>query len=152
MPSELLLAAEANRSASDTSRSFAERNQSLWNAIEFYVAKADLPNLISKPRLRELKRAVKAVAGSEEEYERAATLLGGFNNPPLLTKLIHCAKEDGAPLSTEERSQLKRLRDSRNDVAHGRQASSTLAEELDHASSLVARLIMFRWHRKLRTL
>jgi hypothetical protein len=147
MPLELRLSAAANRSASDGSRNFAERNQALWNAIEFYVAKSDLPRLISKSRLRELKRAVKAVAVSDAEYKRAAGLLGGFNNPPLLEKLAHCAKEDGAPLSDEEFTVLKGLRDSRNDVAHGRQATSTSAEELDHAASIVARLIMFRWHR-----
>jgi hypothetical protein len=144
-PRHVLLAAAALRSAADHNRTLSERNQILWNAVEFYVSTAKVPRLVNTEDRKALKHAVRNSGASSTSVERAVQLIGKVNDPPLMTKLLHCADRDEVPFSDEERALLKSLRLNRNHLAHGRN-SETLESELDQAVSVVARFVMFHWH------
>jgi hypothetical protein len=66
----------------------------------------------------------------------------GINEPPLLAKLAEAVRQDGVPLAEGELELLGRLRKARNDAVHGRTPDVPLREDIDHALSIVARLLV----------
>jgi hypothetical protein len=61
-----------------------------------------------------------------------------------MAKLREAATRDGAPVAESEYKLLGRLRKARNDAVHGRSPELPLREDVDHAVSIVARLLVYR--------
>jgi hypothetical protein len=120
-----------------------ERIQAIWEAIEFYVA-GTRPEVIFDPE--EVKRVRRAVPKDVDPKlrARALDLLAKINDPPLMAKLREAATRDGAPVVEGEFELLGRLRKARNDAVHGRAPDIPLREDIDHAVSIVARLLVYR--------
>ena len=76
---------------------------------------------------------------------RALDLLTKINDPPLMAKLREAATRDGAPVAESEYGLLSRLRKARNDAVHGRSPELPPREDVDHAVSIVARLLCTAW-------
>ena len=120
-----------------------ERIQAIWEAIEFYVARTR-PKILFEPE--EVKRVRRTVPKDVDPTLRARTLglLAKINDPPLMAKLREAATRDGAPVAESEYKLLGRLRKARNDAVHGRSPELPLREDIDHAVSIVARLLVYR--------
>lgn len=120
-----------------------ERIQAIWEAIEFYVA-GIRPEVLFDPE--EVKRVRRAVPKDIDLKLRARVLglLAKINDPPLMAKLRESATRDGAPVAESEYKLLGRLRKARNDAVHGRTPDLPLREDVDHAVSIVARLLVYR--------
>jgi hypothetical protein len=120
-----------------------ERIQAIWEAIEFYVARTR-PEVLFDPK--EVKRVRRSLPKDVDPKlrERALQLLEKINDPPLMAKLREAATRDGASVAESEYELLGRLRKARNDAVHGRTPELLLREDIDHAVSIVARLLVYR--------
>ncbi len=136
----------ALRRASDPEESAAQRNQALWNALEFYAASTEVPRILDASELAEVKRAAATVGLAQNKLQRVNDVLAGVNNPPLMTRILASAERDGLPLNADDRSLLKRLRKGRNDTSHGRLLSGPEADDLRLGVSLTARLLLHAWY------
>lgn len=120
-----------------------ERIQAIWESIEFYVA-GTRPEVLFAPE--EVKRVRRSVPKDVDPKlrARALDLLAKINDPPLMAKLREAAIRDGAPIAESEYELLGRLRKARNDAVHGRTPKLPARENVDHAVSIVARLLVYR--------
>lgn len=129
------------------SRDQLERVQAIWEAIEFYVAGVQAPKLFDKAEAKKVRRAIPEDV-DPALGQRALDLLGKINDPPLMAKLKEAIRRDGVPLAAGELDLLSDLRTARNHAVHGRTPDLPLAEEVDHAVSVVARMLLYRLYRR----
>lgn len=142
--SERLLLLAARRAL--VGDSAIERTQALWEAFEIYCGGASVPGLFSKADLDHVRRAFPAGL-SAAQRERLNAVIGMVNEPSLMKRLRAALRGDGVPLTSEEDKVLRRLRDVRNDVAHGREADPPSSDDLDWGCSLLSRALVFRMDR-----
>lgn len=121
--------------------------QALFEAIEFYVHGVSLPHLFSKAELRKIKSSV-AERLTVEQEDRFGHLLGGLNNAPLLERLRRAIDEDAVPIVPSEIDLLWRIRLLRNNVVHGRSSELPQSEDVEYATSIVARILIYRMARR----
>jgi hypothetical protein len=125
------------------------RINALWDAIEFYVANTKLPGLFSPTDMKAI-RAVLPAGLSQIQLERLEVRLAELNAPPLLARLAAALEEDEVPISRGEISLLQHLRHLRNAAVHGRTADVPRADELERATSIISRMLAFRFARRIR--
>lgn len=123
-----------------------ERVQALWEALEFYVSGVAPERRFEKAQVKRIRRAVPADIDPELR-KRALQLLEKINDPPLMAKLRETVRRDGVPLAEGELSLLRDLRDARNDAVHGRTPDLPAREDVDHAVSVVSRMLLYRLSR-----
>ena len=118
----------------------------IWEAIEFYANGITVPGLFTdEERKRAAADAVASFSGLQRK--RIQDALSGLNHPALGTKLKVALTEDGVPLSRGEMELLWKLRDLRNAIVHGQGITIPETEDLDYATSMVARMLVYRVHR-----
>lgn len=120
-----------------------DRIQAIWEAIEFYVAGTRPAVLFDPGEVKKIRKSIPKDIDPELR-KRALDLLGKINDPPLMAKLREAVRRDGAPVDEGEFEVLGRLRKARNDAVHGRTPEIPLREDVDHAVSIVARLLVYR--------
>jgi hypothetical protein len=118
------------------------RVQDLWEAIEFYCSGASVDLLFARKKIKEIRKSLPELEPAQRE--RAEELIGQLNSPPLMIRFKQAILTDGVPLSEGEIDLLVRLRRARNDVVHGRESRLPAPEDVEYATSLVARLLMYR--------
>jgi hypothetical protein len=127
--------------AADETLGILERVNALWESLEFYAAKTELPPFFAKAERRALrKRATEGL--NERQIERLDALIGQLNSAPLMARVWAQAEIDGVWVSASDRDAIADLRRVRNDVVHGRQISTPLRSQLEYGVSIVARLLM----------
>jgi hypothetical protein len=129
-------------------RATAERDslgqvQALWEAIEFYVSGARVPPLFSSEQLSALRSAI-PVGLNDEQRQRVLNKIGELNDPPLMVRLRGVLEAEGTPVTDAEIALLRRLRDLRNDAVHGRSTALPDQEDVQYATSVVSRMLVFR--------
>lgn len=117
------------------------RVQALFQAVEFYVAGIEVPPIFGRAEARRIRRSIPKDVDPQLR-DRALDLLGKLNDPSLMLKLQTAVRRDGVPLADHEMDLLSRVRTARNDTVHGRAADAPTREDIDHAVSLVARLLL----------
>ena len=125
------------------------RVTALWDAIEFYVADTELPRLFTKSELKAIRNGLPEGL-SAVQLQRLEGRLAELNAPPLLVRLAAALAEDEVPISDGEMSLLQRLRGLRNATVHGRGAELPRPDELERATSIVSRMLVFRIDRRVR--
>ena len=125
-----------------------ERVQALWEAIEFYVSGARVPTLFTSEQLSALRRAI-PVDLNDEQRQRVLNKIAELNAPPLMVRLRSVLAVEGTPVTYEEIALLRRLRDLRNDAVHGRSTALPNQEDVQYATSLVSRMLVFRMYNSL---
>jgi hypothetical protein len=123
-----------------------ERVQALWEALEFYVSGVAPEKRFEKAEVKRIRRAMPADIDPELR-KRALHLLEKINDPPLMARLRETVRRDGVPLADGELSLLRELRDARNDAVHGRTPDLPAREDVDHAVSVVSRMLLYRLSR-----
>jgi hypothetical protein len=134
------------RRAADRNESAVQRGQALWDAVEFLCAGTRVEKQFSKMEKRAIRDAVKDVQLTSDQQRRLDDALQYLNAPSLAMRMRARASADGVPLSKPEIDLLHRTRASRNDAVHGRAGATPTDPELRWAVSIVARMIMYRWH------
>jgi hypothetical protein len=119
------------------------RVHALFEAIEFYTSGVAAPKLFSKKERKVLISSVPS-SFSDEQRERVKRLVGNLNNPTLLVQLMKTLDDEGVPIASGEVDLLWRLRELRNDVVHGRKSELPAAEDVEYATSIVARMLVYR--------
>jgi hypothetical protein len=136
------LARAGNESLESMSRVTA-----LWDALEFYAAGVEVDRVFSKSEMRALrKRSVEGL--NEEQVRRLDQGFQQLNASSLLQRIWIKAASDAVPISASDRDIIVRMREVRNDAIHGRNLRPPPREELAHAVSVVARLLVFAAHSK----
>lgn len=118
--------------------------QAIWQAIESYSAKTKVRRLFSDDQLKAIRdRLPKDLDPIKSDaLDRA---IAGLNDPPLRTRMTQRLKHDGVPVSDSELALLKRLRDIRNDVVHGRTPhKGPSRKEINQGIGIVARMLVYR--------
>ncbi len=119
------------------------RVQALWEAAEFLVAGVRTPKRFPKADLQRVKGALPTDLSTELRAQ-AEKAIGNLNQVPLLDRLRYLVERDGLPCSDAELDLLGKLRDVRNDAAHGRSAEVPSPEALDHATAVMCRMVAFK--------
>jgi hypothetical protein len=120
----------------------------LWEAIEFHTAGISPPALFSDSHLKTLRKSVPKDLPPRLRG-RAIDAINRLNEPPLLARLREAVEQDGVPSADEEWALLQRMRRARNASVHGANVVTIRADELHRAITFVARLLIFRAHRRL---
>jgi hypothetical protein len=134
------LALAACRRAS-TERDPLARVQALWEAIECLAAGVKVPHRWAKSDLK----AIKCQLPDElppELRRRVETAIDDLNQSPLMARFRELIERDGLPISEAEIKLLAAIRRIRNDAVHGRPATPPPPADLDHATAIVARLVV----------
>lgn len=126
-----------------------QRILALWEAIEFYVQGRKRPRAFAKSDIKRIRRSLPGDL-PEPLAVRLDQLLGQINEPSLRMKLRAAIAADGVPITESEVALLNELRDSRNDAVHGRATVVPDPERIDHAVSVVARMLLHRLHSRRR--
>jgi hypothetical protein len=118
--------------------------QALWEALESYAAGVKGAKLFSKEQRRELEDAIPTWM-TPEQQDKFTKAIADLNRPPLGVRLGWRLERDAVPLAARERELLfEKLRNARNDVAHGRAiANPPRREDMLLGISVVARIILF---------
>ncbi|MEQ0560334.1 hypothetical protein ABJI51_14695 [Amycolatopsis sp. NEAU-NG30] len=115
----------------------------IWEVIEFYAGKTEVPVRFSKDDLKQIKRSLPKDLNVDQKA-RIGDLIGMLNSVPLLARLRVQIASDGIPITEEEFGTLARLRALRNDLVHGRVGSAGPASsEIGRGLGLVARIITY---------
>lgn len=115
----------------------------LWEAIEFYTSGATVESMFSKAELKAIRDAM-PTEFSAEQRAHADDRIGHFNDPSLMVRLRGLLDKEGVPITDGELELLLALRKLRNDVVHGRDSKSPPAEDVEYATSIVARMLVYR--------
>lgn len=135
----------ALRRAADDRSPVVQRVQALFDAIEFYVAgERGREEVLSKTERKQVRKAVRDTGLNAQQLQRIDQVLENVNNPSLFMRITTCTRRDGVPVSPVEISLLQRLRNQRNDTAHGRASTDNMETDLRWALSVVARLLLHR--------
>lgn len=122
----------------------------LWEAVEFYAAGTTAAKLFPKAE----RSAIVAAARAGLEPAKAARVeevLSKLNEPSLAVKLRAAVTEDAVPVTEEDFALLKRVREVRNDLVHGRSTQAPEGSDVRHALAIVGRMIVFRMRRLTTT-
>jgi hypothetical protein len=127
------------------------RVQALWEAIEFYAQGTTVEPMFNKADLTALRKLLEegmSDSFSERQRKRVLAQIDGLNDPPLLTRLRAVLDIDSVPYADGEIEMLSRLRKLRNSVVHGRGRELPQAEDVEYATSVVARMLVHRVARR----
>ena len=142
----------------------------LSEALEFYAAGSQVPQLFTKTELGNMKKASKeavglapmrrgarnakaskvAIAPSPEDRARGDRIdqrVGEFNTPPAAALLRAALDADGIDCSEKESDLIGRIRGVRRSVLHGQARVTLDADDLRSGLSLVNRLLVARLRR-----
>jgi hypothetical protein len=121
-----------------------QRSQALWESIEFYLAGRQKERLFSSEARKELLNCLRMAVPSEQ-HQRMANLLDLVDQPPPRVALRKALDEEGIPLTHEEFDLLSKVRTARNKGTHGgKEVEVPTNEELDHACSILSRILVSR--------
>ncbi|WP_194893510.1 hypothetical protein [Catenulispora pinisilvae] len=119
----------------------------LFEAIEFYASGTTVEHTFSSDELEAVKSSVPLTLKPEQK-SRVNDFIAGLNNPPLRRLLMKALDMDGVSYMPEEIKLLWRLRTLRNDVVHGKSKEMPKAEDVEYATSIVARMLVYRAARR----
>jgi hypothetical protein len=148
VPEDIARAMAALRRASDEGEDTVQRNQSIWNALEFYAANADVEDVLGSADKKAATRVINGLRLDRRKTDRLLSVIGNANNPPLMTRVFAQAEADGCLFDDDERELFVRLRRDRNDSSHGRLNMGPAKADLRRGVSLVARLLLHHWFRQ----
>jgi hypothetical protein len=149
-PAVLANALSALRRAADAHVPPVQRVQALWDAIEFLVAGAKVTRRFSAAERKALcAAATNSTPLSPDQQDRVGRVIAMLNEPSMAMKLEVTAANCGVPLRESEKELLHRLREKRNDSAHGRPSDEASEEDIRWAASIVARIAVFKWEKEL---
>ena len=118
----------------------------LWNAIEFISAATKQQRLFSKEETKMIRKLTHNSVSSNDpkkalKDERIDELLAMLNNPSLLTQLKRLTESENIDLSEEEWEHIRKSRDKRNDIIHGRSNVVFDDSEATKLSFIVSKII-----------
>lgn len=145
VPEDVGQAMAALRRASDEQEGAVQRNQSIWNALEFFAANAKVEDILLGSDKKAINKAIRGLGFDKWKTDRLVNIIGRANNPPLMTKVFAQADADGCVLDDDEQALLWKLRQARNDSSHGKLNLGPSKEDLRRGASLVARLLLQHW-------
>lgn len=115
--------------------------QDLFEAIEFYCSGVSVPELFSRNEIEVVRRSAEQL--SFEQRRRVDDIAAALNSPPLMARLRQAVSDDGVSISDGEFDLLRKLRKLRNDVVHGRKSDLPIPEDVQYATSIVARFLIY---------
>ena len=118
----------------------------LWNAIEFISAPTKKQRLFHKEEIKTIRKLTHDSIASDDpkkalKAERLDELVAMLNKPSLLTQLKRLTESEGIDLSEEEWEHIRKARDKRNDVIHGRSNVVFDDAEASKLSFIVGKII-----------
>lgn len=150
-PEGLANAFSALRRAADDHVPSVQRVQAIWDAIEFLIAGATVPRRFSAAQRRAIRNAATSSTPlTVDQRDRVERVVAMLNEPSMAMKLDVTASDCGVPLRPTEKDLLHRLRGNRNDSAHGRAVNESSEEDIRWATSIVARIAVFKWDKEVR--
>jgi hypothetical protein len=124
------------------------RVHALFEAIEFYASGTSTDELFTGAERKAILDALPAEL-SDKQRARVADLLPHLNNAPVRIRLMKALDVDRVPLVRHADIELLwALRKLRNDVTHGRSSELPAVHDVEHATSIVARMLVFRVERR----
>ena len=77
----------------------------------------------------------------EQKRERITYIVADLNKPPLLSQLKQLIESESIDVSEKEWEHIKKSRDKRNDVVHGRKSIIFEENEVNKLSFIVSKIV-----------
>jgi hypothetical protein len=118
--------------------------QAIWEALESYAAGVKPPKLFSRDLLDQIRTRLPADL-TDEQADKLNAAVGDLNRPPLGVRLRWRLARDGITLADHEAELIfTKLRNARNDFAHGRIiADLPTRSDMILGVSVTARIVLF---------
>ncbi|MFE2922518.1 hypothetical protein [Streptomyces goshikiensis] len=121
----------------------------LFEAIEFYASGTAVERVFAQVELDAIKASIPTTLKPEQK-DRFNDFVANLNSPPLRRQLMKALDVDGVTYTPDEIKMLWQLRKLRNDVVHGKSKEMPKAEDVEYATSIVARMLVYRAARRRR--
>jgi hypothetical protein len=142
-PIQLREAINAWRRAAEASDP-VEAVVALNDAVEFYVSNVSLPNVFTKNQKKSIRENATRGLTSNQKRRVSDVLNNMLNAPSLMMKVRKALEDDEVPHTEGEVQLLKRVRDNRNDLVHGRSREAPLEDDVKYAVAFVNRMLVYR--------
>jgi hypothetical protein len=126
------------------SQDLVERAAAISAAFEYYIGKASPPPTFSCEEIGRLRDELPEWL-TKEQRRRAREVLGSMlNQVSYGQRLRFTLQQDGVPVTTDEWKVLQRVRKIRNRAVHGSEALATDADDIEIATSILSRALVYR--------
>lgn len=143
-PLQLREAINAWRRAAEAS-DVLETVVALNDALEFYVSNVQLPKLFTKSQKKAIRENALLNLTDDAQKNRVSELLNNMlNEPSLMMKLKKALEDHGVPHTNQELQRLKRVRDKRNAIVHGRSREAPSEGNVRAAVAFVNRMLVYK--------
>jgi hypothetical protein len=118
----------------------------LWMALEFICFRVTIPEVIQKDDLKKVKHYVKKSSGvTLDQKGKLINAIGKVNQPSTLSKFYFLLDGLGVKLTELEKELIRKLRDARNDIAHGDEITDFLSiEDIEKFRSILERVFVLK--------
>lgn len=131
----------------------------LSTALEFCVYDVKPPKFLQKQIVKQITKSAANILKSIDENEYASKgsdmcnkISQSLTEPPLMIKVQHIINELEIPVSDTDLGVLKRMRDQRNDVVHGRDEHAVTTADIQKAHGVISRIVAARLHMLIESL
>jgi hypothetical protein len=121
----------------------------LFESIEFYASGTAVERAFAQEELDAIKASIPTNLKPDQKA-RVKDFIAKLNSPPLRRQLMKALDVDGVTYTPDEINMLWQLRKLRNDVVHGKSKEMPKAEDVEYATSIVARMLVYRADRRRR--
>lgn len=126
------------------SQDLVERAAAISAAFEYYIGKASPSPTFSGEEIKRLKGELPEWL-TDEQRRRARDVLGSMlNQVSYGQRLRFTLQQDGVPVTADEWKALQRVRKIRNRAVHGSEALATDADDIEVATSILSRALVYR--------
>ncbi|MDP9237939.1 MAG: hypothetical protein M3P30_11190 [Chloroflexota bacterium] len=139
----ILLSLHWHRRARQAERS-ADRLVDYWTAIEYVIARAQIPKLFTNQELSLMKDRLKVDWEGDVRWNAIVDAVGSANASPLPQRLRSFIADNNVPISAADYEVLWSTRRWRNDLVHGRSIPLIDEPTLTKLGALAERMILRR--------
>ena len=148
-PIQLRESVNSWRRAAEASDLF-EAVVALNDAMEFYVSNVSLPDLFTKEQKNSVRDNATAGLAGDQKQRVSDVLNSMLNAPSLMMKLRKTLEDNEVPHTESDVQVVKRVRDKRNALVHGRTREAPSEDDVRYAVAFVNRMLVYRIARLTR--
>ena len=142
-PIQLRESVNSWRRAAEASDLF-EAVVALNDAMEFYVSNVSLPDLFTKEQKNSVRDNATAGLAGDQKQRVSDVLNSMLNAPSLMMKLRKTLEDYEVPHTESDVQVVKRVRDKRNALVHGRTREAPSEDDVRYAVAFVNRMLVYR--------
>lgn len=126
------------------SQNLIERLMFLYNSLEFAIADLSGEKPFSKDELKQLRQNITSLSLNAKQQKKVDWAFGDLNKSSLNEIITQFCNNEGISMTSEEWNIVKKCREKRNDVIHGKKDVIINSDETDKLQTLIERILLKR--------